>query len=110
MTSQRYKCEQPCIAFKAAICARLTGCSGRFLACLTECFDYEVVWKEKGEAYIKEHSLRANSEHCQKCSLSDMTVEKIDAQKKKVLKRVFDAISFLDEIKKRREMQLKQEG
>lgn len=39
-----------------------------------------------------------------------MTVEKIDAQKKKVLKRVFDAISFLDEIKKRREMQLKQEG
>jgi hypothetical protein len=109
VTSQ-YKCEQPCVAFKTAICARLTGCSGRFLACLSDCFDYEAVWKEKGESYAKKNRLRTKSAHCEKCSLHDMTSEKIEVQRKRVLKRTIDAITFLNEIKKRKEMRKLQEG
>jgi hypothetical protein len=105
----QYKCEQPCVAFKTAICAQLTGCSGRFLVCLSECFDYESVWKEKGESYVKENHLRTNLNHCQKCSLFDMTPEKIETQEMKVLKRVLDAITLLDGIEARHKMQENQE-
>lgn len=100
-----YKCEQPCVALKAAVCARLTGCSGRFLVCLLECFDYESVWKDKGESYVKKNHFRTSASHCKKCSLFDMTPEKIEAQRSKVLKRIINAISFLDEIKAHRKMQ-----
>lgn len=107
--SPQYKCEQPCVAFKTAICAQLTGCSGRFLACLTDCFDFESVWKEKGEAYARSHHLRTNASHCSKCSLHDMTAEKIEARRKGVLRRVFDAVEFLEAVRARREMRKGQE-
>jgi len=103
--SNPYKCEQPCLALKAAVCAQLTECSGRFLVCLSECFDYESVWKDKGEYYVKKNHFRTNAGHCKKCSLADMTPEKIEAQKSKVLNRILGAISYLNGIKRRKEIQ-----
>lgn len=107
MLENQYKCEQPCVALKVAICARLTGCEGRFLGCLKDCFDYELVWKTKGQRYVEDRGIRARVSHCNSCSLSDMTNSIIEKRKDSLNIRHKRATELVDFVKARRRNALK---
>jgi hypothetical protein len=88
---------------KVTVCALVTKCEWRFLACLKDCFHFEDVWEVSGKDFVTENHLRTKPAHCSSCSLSDFSDAKVDEARKSLTKRIRDSENFLHEMRKRQD-------